>query len=73
LLLEGIYFHLIDCGFDFVKHSDVHKSVRLKVADPNGAQLTGPVSILHGTPRPVHVAIRLVDQIQIEVVEFQAT
>jgi hypothetical protein len=43
-----------------------------EIADADGAQTAGAVGILHGAPRAVYVTVRLVNQVQVEIVELQA-
>jgi hypothetical protein len=72
LLMKGVYLHLVNRRRHVVEHLDVHQAVRLEVADADGAQLAGLVGRFHRTPGAVHVAIGLVDQEQVQMVELQA-
>jgi hypothetical protein len=72
LLQEGVDLHLVDRRRHLVEHHDVHQAVRVEVADADGAQLARLVGLFHRAPGSMHVAVRLVDQVQVQVVQLQA-
>src|SRR5690606_38368607 len=55
-----------------VVHDQVHQSVGLEVADPNGPDAALAMQVLHRPPRAMHVTKGLMDQVEVEVVEPQA-
>nr|GEU28231.1 hypothetical protein [Tanacetum cinerariifolium] len=71
LLVERIDLHLVDGRLDVVEGDQVHQTVGLEIAHAYRAQLAGAVGLFHRAPRAVHVAERLMDQVQVQVVELQ--
>jgi hypothetical protein len=69
---KGLTSTWFTAGGTVVEHHDVHQAVRVEVADTDGAQLAGLVGPFHGAPGTMHVAVRLVDQVQVQVVQLQA-
>ena len=72
LLLERVHLHLVHSRRDVVEGLDVHQPIRMKVADPNGAQLACAVRVFHGAPGAVDISKGLVNQVQVQVVQLQA-
>ena len=50
-------------------HDHVHHAVGLKIAEADGFDLTRAIKLLHRAPCAVNVAVRLVDQVEVEHVE----
>ena len=71
LLAEGMRLDLVHGGHDLVVEDQVDQSVGLEVAHADRTDFPLPVKLLHRPPRAVDVAERLVDQVQVEVVELQ--
>jgi hypothetical protein len=64
-------FDLVDRRRDVVVVDQIDQAVGVEVADPNGTDQAVAVQLLHGSPGAV-VAERLVDQVQVEVVQIQS-
>jgi hypothetical protein len=62
---------LIDRWRHLVVQHEIEQPVRIEIADADGAYAPGLVQFLHRAPGTVDVAIRLVDQPEIEIVELQ--
>ena len=62
---------LVDRGGDLVVGDEVHEPVGVEVGDPDRAGTALPVDLLHGAPLAVVVAVGLVDQVQVEVVQAE--
>ena len=71
LLVEGVRLDLVDGGHDFVVHEEIHEPVGIEITHPDGLDAARLVKLLHRPPGAVHVAERLVDQVQVEVVELE--
>lgn len=71
LLIEWMGLDLIDRGHEFVVDDQVHQPVRLEVADADGSDPAFPVQFLHRPPGAIDIAVGLVDQIQIQVIQLQ--
>jgi hypothetical protein len=71
LLLEGVHLDLVDCGRNLVERHDIHQAVRMEVADADGAHFPGTVGVFHCAPGTMDVAERLVDQVEVQIVELQ--
>ena len=52
-------------------HHQVHQSVGLEVADPDGLRPAFPVQLFHGSPSAIHVPKGLVNKVQIELLQLQ--
>lgn len=63
---------LIDGGEHLVMKDQVHQPVRLEIAHPDGPDGPFAVKLLHRPPRTVDVAERLMDQVEVEIIELQA-
>ena len=63
---------LIDGGDHLVMKDQVHQPVRLEIAHPDGPDGPFAVKLLHRPPRTVDVAERLMDQVEVEIIELQA-
>lgn len=64
-------FDLIDRRRDLVVQNQVLKAVGVEVRHTDGADAALAVKLLHGAPRTVDVAVRLVDQIEVQIVQPQ--
>jgi hypothetical protein len=62
---------LVDGGCDLVVFDQVDEPVAIEVCDTDRADQTFALQVLHRAPRAVVVAERLVDQIQVDVVEAE--
>ena len=71
LLVERMGFDLIDRRRDLVVQNQVLKAVGVEVRHTDGADAALAVKLLHGAPRTVDVAVRLVDQIEVQIVQPQ--
>ncbi len=71
LLVERVGFDLVDRRGDVVVDDQVHHAVGVEVADADGADPALPVERLHVPPGAVDVAVRLVDQVEVQVVQSQ--
>ncbi|MMZ62506.1 hypothetical protein D1872_247170 [compost metagenome] len=71
LLIERVRFDLVDGGHDFIMHNEVHQTVGQEVADTDRLNLAFAVQVFHRTPSTVVIAERLVNKVQIEIVELQ--
>ena len=71
LLIERVQLNLVDHRSDTLIQTKIDQPVRGKVADPDGAHRPLLVQPLHGAPRAVVVAERLVNQIEVEVGKAQ--
>ena len=69
--MEGVYLDLVHRGRDLVVQHEVHDAVGIEVADADRADFPCPVQFLHGPPGAVNVAIGLVDQVEVEIVELK--
>ncbi|MNF88236.1 hypothetical protein D3C84_707270 [compost metagenome] len=64
-------FNLVDGGHDFVMHYEVHQTIRHEVADPDRLGFAFTVQFFHCAPSAVVIAERLMNQVQVEIVELQ--
>ena len=71
LLMEGMDLNLIDGGRDLVVHAEIHQPLGKKIAHADRPDQPFPMQFLHGPPGAVIVAERLMDQVQVEVVQPQ--
>jgi hypothetical protein len=62
---------LVDCRDYLVVGDKVSQPVRVEVGDTDGPGRSLPVFVLQGSPRPVVVAERLVDQAEVKAVKAQ--
>jgi hypothetical protein len=72
LLVEWVRFDLVDRGYRLVVDDQVHEAIGVEVADADRADAAFAMQLLHRAPRSVHVAVRLVDEKQIEDIEPEA-
>ena len=70
-LEERVGLDLIDGGDGFVMVDEIDESVAVEVRNADGLGQAVAVELLHRPPGAVVVAERLVDQIQIDVVQAQ--
>ncbi|MNC00002.1 hypothetical protein D3C75_473140 [compost metagenome] len=71
LLVERVNFNLVYRRGNFVEGDKVGQSVRVEIADTNGANFACLLQFFHSTPCPMDIAIRLVNQIQVDVIKLQ--
>src|ERR1700733_4772304 len=71
LLKKRIDFDLIDSGRQIVVQHEVNQSVRWKVGHANRPDFTRAIQLLHRAPLAVYVAERLVNEIQVQVIQLQ--
>lgn len=71
LLAERVSLHLIHGGDDFVVKNEVDQPVRLKIAYAYGADFSFTVQLFHGAPGAVHVAVGLMDEVQVHIVHSE--
>jgi len=71
-LMEHVRLDLVHRGRDLVVLDQVDEPIGVEVRDADRTDPAFPVEVLHRPPLAVVVAVRLVDQIQIEVVQAQA-
>src|SRR5690348_4332387 len=71
LLIEGVHLYLVDRRHHLVVHDEIHEPVRLEIRNADGPDPAIAHQVLHRTPRAVDVAERLVDQIQVEIVQAE--
>ena len=70
LLVEGVNFNLVYRRGNVVEGDKIGQSVRMEVADANGANFACLLQFFHSTPCPMDIAIRLVNQIQVDVIKL---
>ena len=68
----GVGLDLIDRRRGFVVVDQIDQAVGVEVADTDGPEQALVVQLLHGSPGAVVVAERLMDQIQVEVVQTKS-
>ena len=68
---EGMQLHLVDHRGDPGIQAQVGQPVRVEVAHADGPDLSSLVQLLHGPPGSVVVVHRLVDQVQVQIVQAQ--
>ncbi len=71
-LVEGMGLDLVDRRGDLVVVDKVDEPVRVEVRDPDRPCAALLVEVLHGPPFAVVVPQRLVDQVEVEVVQAEA-
>ena len=71
LLVEGVLFNLAYCVDNAVEGDKVGHSVRMEVTDANGANFACLLQFFHGTPGTMDITVRLVNQVQVNVVQLQ--
>ena len=71
LLMEGIDFDLIDRRSDLVMDHQIHDAVRMKIGYPDRPHFPLRIQFFHRAPFPIHIAIRLMDQEQVHIVQLQ--
>lgn len=69
--MERMRFILVDGRRGFIMKHKIHDSVGIEIADANSPNRSGKVQFLHGSPSPVNVSIRLVDEIEVKIIELQ--
>ena len=62
LLVEDVRFHLIDHWRNVAKFSQIHQSVRIKIADTNSSCLSDAVSLFHGSIASIIIVEGLVNE-----------
>ena len=70
--MERVRLDLVDGRRHVLMNEKVHHAVGLEVAHADRSRSTIAVQLLHRTPRAVHVAVGLVDQVEVDVVEAEA-
>lgn len=70
-LVEGVGLDLVDRRRDLVVVDQVHQPVGVDVRDTDGPGAAPGGQALHGPPGAVDVAVGLVDQVRVEVVEAE--
>jgi|SRR5688572_7998353 len=71
LLVEGMRFDLVHSGHHFVMDNEVHYTVGMKVADADGLDPTLAIKFLHRAPRAKNIPIRLMNEVEVKIVEPQ--
>lgn len=71
LRVERVRLDLIHRGHHCGIRDEVHHAVRREIADADRLCTPFPVEVLHRPPRAVHVSDRLVDQIEVDVVDLE--
>src|SRR6185369_9713073 len=71
LLTERMRFYLVDCRCHLVVNDEIHDPVRLEIADADRTDFAFPTQLFHGPPGTVDIAVRLMDQIQIQIIQLQ--
>ena len=71
LLVEGVYFNLVYRRGHFVEGDKVGQSVRMEIAYANGANFACLLQFFHSTPCPMDITVRLVNQIEVDVIKLQ--
>src|SRR5690606_38508829 len=72
LLLERVHLDLVHRRHDLVVDDQIHDAVRLVIADADGTDAAIAKHSLHRTPGAVNVTERLMDQVEVEIVEPEA-
>jgi hypothetical protein len=72
-LEEGMALDLVDCRSDFVVVDQVDQAIGEKVRDADRSYEPMTVQLGHRSPRAVVVAERLVNEVEVEVVEPEAS
>ena len=70
-LVKRVRFNLINGRNDAVVQHQIHYTVGVEVGNTDGADFTRLYCRLHCPPRAMHIAIRLVDQIQIQIIQAE--
>ena len=71
LLAEGMRLDLIHCRRRAVVQHQVHDPVGMEVTYADRPNAAGFVEFFHGPPGAVNVAVGLVNQVKVEVIELQ--
>ena len=71
LLEEGMDLDLVDGGDDVHRLAEVEQAGGVEVADADGPHLAGAAGFLHGAVSAHIVARRLMDQVEVKVVEAE--
>jgi len=71
LLVEGVNFNLVYRRGNLVEGDKVGQSVWMEVADANGANFACLMQFFHGSPCPMDITVRLVNQVQVNVIKLQ--
>ena len=72
-LLERIDFNLIRLRHHFIKQPQIHRTHRRKIAHTDGADFAGCLIFFQRAPCTVAVAVRLMNQHHIDVIQIQTT
>jgi len=71
LLVERMGLDLVDRGFYPRVDHKIHHAIIREVADADRANLPFPMQLLHRPPRAENIAVGLMDEVQIQVLEAQ--
>ncbi len=71
LLLEGIDLNLFDSRSDGMVDHQVGNPIRVKVGNPDGLDLPLFVQLFHGPPLPIDVAIGLMDEVEVQIIQLK--
>lgn len=53
-------------------HDEIHHAIRLEITHADGFDPPGPIKRLHRPPSAMDIAIGLVDQVAIQILQLQA-
>ena len=67
LLMERMRLDLVHRRHNLVMNDEIHDPIRWEVADADGADHAFLNQLLHCPPRAVDIAIRLVNEVEIEI------
>jgi hypothetical protein len=70
-LIEGIALDLIHCGRGLIVQSEIHNAVGIKIADADGLERAFLAKFLHRAPRSINIAVGLVKEVEVEIVELE--
>ena len=68
-LAPGVRFHLVHGGLHVVMKEEVEKPVIRETRDPDRADAAFFIKPLHRAPRAVHIAVGLMDQPEVQLIE----
>ena len=71
LVEEGVDLHLVHGWFYLHGLAEVQQPGGVEIADTNGPELSVPVCLFHSPPGTQVISHRLVDQIQVQVIQTQ--
>lgn len=71
LLEEHVALHLVHGGGDAVERDEIREVIGVEVRRPYGSDHALLVELLHGAPRAEDVAERLMDEIEVNIIEPQ--